>query len=47
MRISRFAAAAALLALALAARGGAYAFDHPPNTVLANVCEQVMRITPI
>ncbi|MEU0567413.1 ABC transporter substrate-binding protein [Nonomuraea sp. NPDC005983] len=24
----------------------AYAFDYPPNTVLANVCEQLMRITP-
>ncbi|WP_327583489.1 ABC transporter substrate-binding protein [Nonomuraea sp. NBC_00507] len=23
-----------------------YAFDYPPNTVLANVCEQLMRITP-
>ncbi|MFI6324413.1 ABC transporter substrate-binding protein [Nonomuraea sp. NPDC050556] len=24
----------------------AYAFDYPPNTVLANVCDQLMRITP-
>ncbi|GLX00481.1 ABC transporter substrate-binding protein [Microtetraspora sp. NBRC 16547] len=24
----------------------AYAFDYHPNTVLANVCEQLMRITP-
>ncbi|NUR90087.1 MAG: ABC transporter substrate-binding protein [Nonomuraea sp.] len=24
----------------------AYAFDYPPNTVLANVCEQLMRVTP-
>lgn len=24
----------------------AYAFDYPPNTVLANMCEQLMRITP-
>lgn len=87
MRTSRFAAAGALLALAVAACGGppsgtkgaagafeitkdtppakgpvdtvtwslyaepqsldyAYAFDYPPNTVLANVCEQLMRITP-
>lgn len=23
-----------------------YAFDYPPNTVLANVCEQLQRITP-
>ncbi|WP_433356107.1 ABC transporter substrate-binding protein [Microtetraspora malaysiensis] len=88
MRTSRFAAATALLALAVAACGGAspagkggdsaafeitkdtapasgavdtvtwslyaepqsldyaYAFDYHPNTVLANVCEQLMRITP-
>ncbi|MFC5184496.1 ABC transporter substrate-binding protein [Actinomadura harenae] len=24
----------------------AFAFDYPPNTVLANVCEQLQRITP-
>lgn len=24
----------------------AYAYDYPPNTVLANVCEQLQRITP-
>lgn len=24
----------------------AYAFDYPPNTVLANVCDQLNRITP-
>ncbi|WP_066950926.1 ABC transporter substrate-binding protein [Microtetraspora fusca] len=88
MRTSRFAAATTLLALAVAACGGAspageggdsaafeitkdtapargavdtvtwslyaepqsldyaYAFDYHPNTVLANVCEQLMRITP-
>ncbi|MGA4539585.1 ABC transporter substrate-binding protein [Uniformispora flossi] len=23
-----------------------YAYDYPPNTVLANVCEQLLRITP-
>ncbi|WP_067168935.1 ABC transporter substrate-binding protein [Microtetraspora niveoalba] len=88
MRTTRFAAAMALLALAVAACGGAssavkggdssafeitkdtapakgavdtvtwslyaepqsldyaYAFDYHPNTVLANVCEQLMRITP-
>ncbi|MER5318393.1 ABC transporter substrate-binding protein [Streptosporangium roseum] len=88
MRTSRFAAMTALLALAVAACGGApragkggdsaafeitkdtapakgtvdsvtwslyaepqsldyaYAFDYSPNTVLANVCEQLMRITP-
>lgn len=87
MRTSRFVAATALLALAIAAcgapqavKGGgsaafeitkdtppasgpvdsvtwslyaepqsldyAYAFDYPPNTVLANVCEQLMRVTP-
>ncbi|MER7503871.1 ABC transporter substrate-binding protein [Nonomuraea pusilla] len=87
MRTPRFAAAGALLALAVAACGAppagtkgaagafeitkdtppgkgpvdtvtwslyaepqsldyVYAFDYPPNTVLANVCEQLMRITP-
>ncbi|MCC5581155.1 ABC transporter substrate-binding protein [Microtetraspora sp. AC03309] len=88
MRTSRFAAATALLALAVASCGGApqagkgggsaafeitkdtppakspvdsvtwslyaepqsldyaYAFDYHPNTVLANVCEQLMRVTP-
>ncbi|MFF3666409.1 ABC transporter substrate-binding protein [Microtetraspora malaysiensis] len=88
MRTSRFAAATVLLALAVAACGGAspsgkggdsaafeitkdtppakgavdtvtwslyaepqsldyaYAFDYHPNTVLANVCEQLMRVTP-
>lgn len=24
----------------------ALAYDYPPNTVLANVCEQLMRVTP-
>lgn len=24
----------------------AYAFDYPPNTVLANICEQLQRVTP-
>lgn len=24
----------------------AYAYDYPPNTVLANVCEQLQRLTP-
>ncbi|MFF5209290.1 ABC transporter substrate-binding protein [Streptosporangium sp. NPDC000396] len=23
-----------------------YAYDYPPNTVLANICEQLLRITP-
>lgn len=24
----------------------ALAYDYPPNTVLANVCEQLLRVTP-